>query len=158
VHPGKPIVRQSYLTSSGQSSINDTASNYNDAHIPSARQADGGDYFKIIKRTVPEVANRPISERRRAASMWRGSTANAHAGAIGAMRVADFRSSRVRDRSCGSVPDDRAAWRNASRVINTGRAGGSVGLRILDGEQPQNQQAKSNVFHRKSPQFVNWLK
>jgi hypothetical protein len=43
VHVGKRIVHQSYVTAFGQCSINETASNYNDASISSVRQVDGGD-------------------------------------------------------------------------------------------------------------------
>jgi hypothetical protein len=53
------------------------------------------------------------------------------------------------------VRDDRAARPDASRVVNAGRASGSVGLRNLNGEQPENQQGRSNVFHSKLLQFDN---
>src|SRR5208282_4064033 len=71
------------------------------------------------------------------------SAANAHAGPIVATWSHDHRP--MHDRA---ARDDRAARPDASRVVNAGRAGGRVSLRNLNGEQSQDQQARSNVFHR----------
>ena len=58
------------------------------------------------------------------------SAANAYAGAV----VAAY-GGRAHD---WPMRDDRAAWSNASRVVDAGCASGSVSLRDLNGEKPQN--------------------
>ena len=53
------------------------------------------------------------------------------------------------------VPNNRATWSDTPSVIATGGAGGRVGLRDLDGEQAEGQQARNNCFHRYLPQRVS---
>jgi len=88
----------------------------------------------------------------------RRSAANSHAGAP----VTAHAIGRPHDRSAAMVAiaiatmnAHRAARTDASRPVGTSRAGGSVGFGNLNGEQTQNQQARSDVFHRKTPQFAN---
>src|SRR5260370_1170687 len=47
----------------------------------------------------------------------------------------------------GSMRDNRATRPDASRAIDAGRASGGVGLRHLNRDEAQNQQAGNNLFH-----------
>jgi hypothetical protein len=106
----------------------------------------------LISPTTGAIS-KPPHDRRKTVSRVRckdlksspSSAANPHAGAVVAVRM---HGRGVHDRSgCGSMRDDRAARADASRVINAGRACGGVGVRGLNGEQAQNQQTVSDLFH-----------
>ena len=123
--------------------------------VRTPRRASGrGQPQQCAGRGASTIAN--DAEPRGARGSARRLAADAHACALVAMRTigrAHHRGAVVAVWAVGRR--DRATRSDAPSVIATGGAGGGVGLRDLDGEQAEGQQARSNCFHRYLPQRVS---